>query len=160
MNLTSTRPVAGHALNVYVPVHRGADAFHSINEEQEALRQKAFADALDSRALKPETARLEALEEFARAKIRSHNAEPYDPVKNLDDAAREEQFEKDKNDANEQEQALQHSHAKVRECAELVAKLQFGVEPVVSTTLRLVIIVATLLLAGTLIPTICDALSQ
>ncbi len=136
-----------------------ADASVVIGQERHDLYQLGVERARQSLALKPDAAQLATLEEHARAVVRSHNTEPYDPVKNLDDNAREEQFAKDKLDADTHEQAVEHSQQKVRECREQVAKSQVGDGPKITVGLWIVITAAVLALAGTLIPTVRDTLA-
>jgi hypothetical protein len=150
----STLNLPGHS-----PTIHGSDAFFAINEEQELLRKEAYDAAVASRSLKPDPQRLESLEERARAKLRSHNIEPYDPVHNPDDEAREQIYHQARVTAEQQEHALQHAQAKVRELREETANLRPHEEPTLSKLLWLVIIVATAVLAGSVIPTICDLLS-
>jgi hypothetical protein len=135
------------------------DAFDEIVAEQEQLRQLAYAEATRGMGLRPDAARLDSLEEAARARVRSHNAEVFDPQENPDDRAREEKFNKLKQDADFQEQALQLAQAKVRECRERVAELPSGTEPTISFSLWVVTAVATLALAATIVPTVIDTLS-
>lgn len=112
-----------------------------------------------SQSLKAVQPRLDALEEAARGQLRSHNVEPYDPARNPDDRAREERFANLNLTADQQDQALQHSAVKVRECREAAAHLVPGTEPLITPALWVLVLTATLALAGTLIPTIIDALS-
>ena len=135
------------------------DASWAINFERETIRQKAFDIAVNSRSLRTDQLLLETLEEDARARIRSHNIEPYDPQKNPDDRARDDNFDKLKLDADQQEQAVQHAQVKVREYRSLLAALLPGPEPTLSFALGLFVVTAAVALAATLIPTVVDTLA-
>jgi hypothetical protein len=121
---------------------------------QRTLYDHAKARAIDSAALTPQTADIEALENHARAMARETQRELYDPTLHAHDQMRQAEYDKNLAERADGEVAEKHALIAMRQREDDLAEVHPGDEP--ATPSRVLPAAAVIGLALTIAPTLHD----